>query len=408
MSIARFEKAVKNIWIAIFYFLCFNKNMQSLIVIIIGLLVIGALFYFGPFPEHGQELTPSEKTVSQTQAFLKSAEPSSQSPETKPDISINTYITASPEEGEIINETNEVSFEFRAEVSPKETEGGITFETKIEGLDEDWKKTYSGKRTINFPSGPQEYTFLVRAKIKDFVDQTPAERTFKINTSPYFEKVKISQVRAGSTSRLSLIKLTTYLEKEEEINITGWQIEGRRGDFTIPQGVEKYPSIYSRFSPGLAKDIIIKQSEKIYLSSGSSPLGNDIDFKTNECMGYLTNYYDFPVSISKNCPKPTREEISHLQPCCQEFILDLSRCEIPDFFGNLIVSRDSECVSYLTKNFNYNGCLKNYSQDDDFLEDEWHLFTGRDLVVKECYDTLCLQDQNGLVIDTYQLYGTCK
>jgi len=407
--------------------------MQPIAVFIILALIVGGFFYFGQLP--GQEEIPEVQEVpsqveenipSKTQTFLgavssalkPAAKPTSEpapkpetesakkSEESEPTISVNTYIISGPEKGEVIAETNKVTFEFKAKVSPRETKGKITFETKIKELDEDWKKTSSKKRTITLPSGPEEYTFLVRAKIKDVVDPTPAKRTFKINTSPYFGKVTISSARAETSSRSSLITLTTSFEEGEKINITGWRIRGRKGGFTIPSGIEKYKPYYN---PIPDESIFIDQSGKIYLSGDSNPLGGGRNFRSNKCLGYLTNYRDFPTPVSKNCPKPEKEEISHLEPCCQKFILSLGRCEIPEYWKNSRISNDSECVTYINKNLNYGGCYRKHSKDEDFLGDRWHIYMNKNFVLSGDCDTLYLRDQNGLIVDTYD-YGRliCK
>ena len=383
--------------------------MQPIVVFMIIAVVLVGYVYFGHLPKPGEELPQPQETLTQTQesvpaktqTFLGSVKSATEPSEPKPTISINTYITSGPEEGEVLEETNKVTFEFKAGVLPEETGGRIIFETKVEGFDENWKETSSNQRTINFPSGPKEYTFLVRAKIKDVIDKTPTERTFKINTSPYFEKIKISSVNSQTSSRSSLITLNTYLEKEEEINITGWQIRGKRGSFTIPQGIEKYNPYYN---PVPDENIFIKRSDRIYLSGASNPLGRGRNFRPNKCIGYLDNYRDFPIPLSKNCPKPTSGEISHLDPCCQEFILRLGRCTIPDYSSNLRISTDSECVVYLIDNFHYADCYRKYSRDEDFVENNWHIYMNSNIVVSDNCDTLYLRDQNGLLVNKYS-YG---
>lgn len=319
---------------------------------------------------------------------------------------IDTYITSGPEEGGVIEETNQVTFEFEAEISPEEKKNTISFETKIEGFDDKWISTSTKKRTVTLPSGPKSYTFLVRAKTKDAVDLIPAKRTFKINTSSYFGKVKISTVQIQTSSRPSLITLNTYLKNEEEINITGWNIRGKANSFTIPSGIEIYQPGYN---PVPEENIFVKQGDIIYLSGGSSPFGRGRNFRPNKCLGYFTNYYDFIISLPKNCPKPTRDEISFLDPCCQEFILRLNSCQAPDYSNNIKVSLDSECVSYLDKNFNYDGCFYQHSRDDDFLGKNWYIYLNENIAVSNNCDTLYLRDENGLVVDKYS-YGQpiCK
>ena len=391
--------------------------MQSIFAFIIIIVALAAFSFFGQPPKQEGELPQLQETLTQTQesaspktqTFLESAKPAesvSESSEPKSTISINTHITSGPEEGEVIEKTNRVTFEFKAKTSPEEIEGRVIFETKMEGFDEDWKETSSNQRTITFPSGPKEYTFLVRAKIKDVADPTPAERTFKINTSLYFNRVKISSTRTKTSSRPSLITLRTYLKQGEEINITGWQIKGKRGSFVIPGGIEKYKPYYN---PVPTEDIFIEQGDIIYLSGASNPFGRGRNFRPNKCLGYFMHYHDFPIPLSRNCPKPTEEEISHLDPCCQIFIQRLRRCEIPDYSCNLSVSGDPECTSYLTDNFNYGDCYRKYSKDEDFIGNNWHIYMNRNFIVSNDCDILYLRDQNGLFINKYS-YGraVCK
>lgn len=366
--------------------------------IVVAAIVVSSFFDFEQFSTNETQENVPQKQSSRKQALTEFIGPAAIVEPKKPVILINTYITAGPEEGEIIEETNRVIFEFEAKISPKETEGRVSFETKIEGLDDDWQKTSSQKRIINLPLGPKEYTFLVRAKIKDLIDSTPAKRTFKINVSPYFGKIKISRVKPQISSRPSLITLRTYLEKEEKINITGWRTRGRKGNFIIRQGIEKYSPLYGY---SIAKDILIRRGDTIYLINDSSPLGGNKNFRLNKCFGYLLNSFDFYPSFSKNCPLPNKlEEISHLNEYCQEFILHIRRCEIPDYFNDRRIRSDLECRTHIDENFNYWSCFKNYSRDEDFLKNYWYIYSGHN-IVSELHDTLYLRDQNGLLVDKY-------
>jgi len=374
-----------------------------------------------PGPESGPESSPapspapspgsgSSPSTSPSSNPSPSPSPSPTPLDQEPSVSINTYIVSGPEKGEIIEETNRVTFEFKSKISPEETEGYVKFETKVEGIDNDWKSTYSSQRTINFPSGPKEYTFLVRAKINNIVDLTPAKRTFKINTSPYFEKVKIYRVRIPSSYYpSSLISLNSYLTREEEINITGWRIEGKKGGFTIPQAIEKYNHFfYSQLSNENLplKDILVKYTDKIHLSSALNPLGRNKNFRLNKCFGYLAEKRDFAIDFYNSCPRPKRddEEILNLDTCCQKYILEKGTCEIPEYWENPRVAGDSECVDYILDNLNYIGCYNNYSKDEDFLKNEWHIYMNRDFVSPGLH-MLYLRDQNGLLVDKH-LYGS--
>lgn len=219
-----------------------------------------------------------------------------------------------------------------------------------------------------------------------------AEKT--TNISPYSGKVKISAIQAKSHSYPSLITLNYWLKEGEEINITKWRIKSNEKKFTIPQAIEKYKS------SATPRDIILKQYGSVYLIGSSSDLGRNKNFRLNKCFGYLDQYHRFYPSIYTYCPKPSLEEISHLNPYCQEFILRLPRCEIPDYSDNSKIERDSECISYLEDNFNYSGCFKKYSKDKDFLMNYWYVYTFTN-IAHELHDTVYLYDQNGLPVDKY-------
>lgn len=378
----------------------------------IFLLIIALIFSFSPsVPPSTQKAeisqsveVPFEEKEEIPESIIQTtpiSEPAIKLVTTKPSILMDTYIVSGPKEGEVIEETTKVTFGFDAKVFPKEIENQLAFETKIEQLNEDWILTIKRERTIILPSGPKAYTFLVRAKIQNSVDITPARRTFIINASPHFGKVKISNVEIENRYYPSLVTLSTQLGQGEKISITGWSIKGKKGAFTIPQGIEKYyPGYYSIPS----ENIIIQQNDTIYLSGSSSPLGRNGNFRPNKCMGYLANYQEFPIPLSLICPRPTGEEISHLDPCCKDFILRMGTCAIPDYSNNYRVSQDLECTSYLNNYFNYASCFYQHSRDENFLENSWHIYLNSNFLVTNDCDTLYLRDQNGFFVDKFS-YG---
>ncbi len=318
----------------------------------------------------------------------------------QPQILLDTYITEGPKEGEIIEESTRVTFRFGGLVIYGNKEENIYFETFIEGFDTKWIATRSDYRTVDLPVTSRYYTFMVRARTKNGVDYTPAQRTFKINVSPYFGKVKISSV--GS----SLITLRTNLSKDETIDITGWKISGKGGIFVIPKGAEKY---YSFPNLPVLADIIVRQGDTIYISGSANPLGQGMNFRVNKCMGYLSYNKSFPVSIGGSCPKPSQGEISHLSPCCQQFITRSVNCGIPDYSQKVDIMYDQECTSYLEEHFNYNACFLEYSKDKDFLKNSWYLFMNKSITVKNNCDTMKLYDSSGRVVSQFSYgYPVCK
>jgi len=313
---------------------------------------------------------------------------------------LDTKITVGPKEGSTIEETNSVTFEFEGSIIPQDRVR-ITYETYIAGIDEYWKPTTSAKRTIKLPTGPKQYTFLVRSKYKGERDYTPASRTFITNTSPYYGKVDISSVRKGTSSSKLLITLRPKLSTGEEINLTGWRIEGELGGFDIPLGIEEVP-VAVNFTP--LDHITIHRGDTVYLSAEKSPFGKKVSFKPNICMGYLKQYYTFPLSVPSSCPdKPTERELRYFRVECQDFILhdiNFSSCTVPSHANNAAVATDSECLSYIENHFNYRACSILHKNDSDYLKNTWHVYMETDFT-RDRHDTLKLLDKDRRIVDTY-------
>ncbi|MCX6761181.1 MAG: hypothetical protein NTZ84_03730 [Candidatus Nealsonbacteria bacterium] len=100
-----------------------------------------------------------------------------------PEALIDTLIVSGPKNNEIITDTDQVTFKFRARVYPESIGSNIVFETKVSGIDSDWQETGSNSRTIRLKTGTNKYTFSVRAKSGGFIDNTPETRTFTATVS---------------------------------------------------------------------------------------------------------------------------------------------------------------------------------------------------------------------------------
>ena len=228
--------------------------------------------------------------------------------------------------------------------------------------------------------------------IKEIPTSTSTQE--KTDISPYYGKVKISSIQSETEYRPSLIRLRVNIYPGDKINITGWRIKTRKGEIIIPQGIEKYQS---NISP---RDIVIKESLYIYLIGDSDPLGRNKNFRVNKCFGYLKSRYSFYRPFYTYCPKPKLEDISHLNPYCQEFILRLPRCEIPDYSDNTKIMFDMECRNYIDTKFNYRSCFKDLSRDEDFLTNYWYVYRDTN-IIEPLHDTIYLYDPNGLLVDKY-------
>ena len=210
-------------------------------------------------------------------------------------------------------------------------------------------------------------------------------------------EVKISSIRIQTLSSPSLITLyTNNLQKDEKINITGWEIKTKNGSFLISKGLEK-------------EDIIIKQGDRIYISSDPSPfLEKDKNFRPNKCMGYLSSSHKFTIPLPQTCPRPQSDKLpAYLNYWCKEYINTLGSCQAPTYDGlaKYELFKDDNCMSYLNTNLNYNGCFLNYQKDQNFYSREWHIYLDRrDKEIfpwNNEFDTLYIKDKNGLIVDKY-------
>ena len=97
--------------------------------IIILAIAIASLFYFGPKNIWESVRQPRMPTLVQEESYNPNLRKGSLvdiiEPETA--FSINTFIVAGPEEGETIEETNKVTFEFESEIFPEEINLKVSF-----------------------------------------------------------------------------------------------------------------------------------------------------------------------------------------------------------------------------------------------------------------------------------------
>lgn len=340
--------------------------------------------------------TGGKKTVSQgSQSSFQSA----------PSIFLDTVITDGPSEGARLIQTTTATFEFSGHITSEDTGDTIKFDTKIVGFDEDWKSTSKTQRKVTLPPGIQNYTFLVRAKVGGVVDPTPASRTFQIYTSPYFAKVDISRVTIPTKTRNSKITLSTKLASDEKVNITGWKFETQIDKYTIPQGVVLFTG---DVSTNKREDIVLRSRQKAVIESRHNPLANNINFRVNECFGFLEEEFNTSLPESNRCPKDfefTKGEVSQYSPACQDFLLNkVKGCKIPDYSQNTAIFADFSCV-VLLKNlkdkFTYGYCLQQFSDEENFIKNTWYIYNEGDEFLRGGHDRIILLDENSLFVDKF-------
>lgn len=303
-----------------------------------------------------------------------------------------TSIISGPAEGEVIKDEAVAVFHFIGTWDGDQS--NISFETKISEIDSDWQSTSVSSRSIELLSGDHTYTFQVRAKTSDGIyDLTPAQRTFRAVISSAMGKVKIISVSPGKYPN-QIMKITIRNDADASVDVTGWTIESTSGKISIPQATELYdPTILATAN---SADITLKKSDYLYVFGESSPM--DLNFKLNKCFGYLNSTYNFNPDLPNQCPTPDRSEMTGTSLACQNYILRLSSCEIPNA-QELNDLNDSTCSSFANSRLTYNGCISRYRYDADFYKNEWYIYVGTNFV-KEKEESVILRDGNGLLVDS--------
>ncbi len=227
---------------------------------------------------------------------------------------------------------------------------------------------------------------------------TPPEGFTAAQLSPYYGEVKIGNVSAASSwSSLAQFSLTaSYGGSESPIDVTGWVLKSNRGGATIPTAAADYnPSGFE--SSG---DILLRSGDTLNVYSSVSPVG--VNFRMNQCIGYLNNQYKFSPSLPQNCVSVyDRSEIVTFSGACQNYILSLWSCSVPtpDQINNF--SGEPACQAILNSRFNYNTCYSRHRFDSGFFTNEWRVWIGGLINFDPSHDRILLFDRDGLLVDEY-------
>jgi hypothetical protein len=277
------------------------------------------------------------------------------------------------------------------------------FEVWLIGFDTAWKES-SSQVTYNLPPGKKAYSFLARAKNKNNeVDLSAAVRNFTLQVSPYYGKLKISNVSYGGYNNKSQYEKLSISNQnaDGQVDITGWRIVANRSNlaFVIPTGANildpRSISAYDRIS--LRKG----GSAEIYVGK-RSPVG--VNFQENSCTGYMSNLFEGYDSLSGSgsCPLPDRSEFERYSIECRTYLRGISSCRIPQLeyyrFAN-----DPDCRDFVIKNYNYQACVSRARGKAEFYSGKWKIYLNRgDGIMDDLNDTILLYDSQGLLVDRYK------
>jgi len=219
-------------------------------------------------------------------------------------------------------------------------------------------------------------------KVPSWIDST--------KISPYFRKIKMTSLRAGSPSSMGHVILGTFISGDEKINVTGWQIRAKYGGIYVPRAVVVYPAV------GIPKesDIILEKGQRLVLYTTISPIG--VNLRMNRCIGYLNNTIRFSPSLPRQCPKPDVGILRNFSSQCENYARSIGTCQVP-LTNPPIPNYDYQCREYLSQ-FNYKDCVSKLWGGSSFLLSEYRAWVGT-IFLDRSHDRVQLLDSQGLVVD---------
>lgn len=184
------------------------------------------------------------------------------------------------------------------------------------------------------------------------------------------------------------------------ILLTGMLLKSRMtgNQANIGEGVNLY---YSNTINQTAP-IFIYPGQTADIITGRSPIG--YSFRTNKCIGYLNNYYqNFVIAPYSNCPAiinyPLPSRPNAFNDDCLNFLKSIGSCQTSFSFPSNLTY---DCKNFITDRANYTRCVADFSNDGDFLGNNWNIYLGRDgSLWKTQREIIDLVDSRGNVISTY-------
>jgi hypothetical protein len=237
-----------------------------------------------------------------------------------------------------------------------------------------------------------------KADIRDL--KSELEKIENSANSKYKGKITISSSSGAKQSSpdKERIELKVSSNVEEKIKITGWRLESAVSGVGDNIDGGTYLPYSAQINNEL--DIFVGAGDKIIITTGRSPLGTS--FRLNLCTGYFEQFQDFDPSIRKTCPKPI-DELPNLGPglefeACYEFVRKLPRCEM--YLKELPLKTGGACLNFITEDLNYNNCVSDHKEDENFYSNEWRIFLGRSSELwKNKRELIKLIDNEGKVVD---------
>lgn len=240
-----------------------------------------------------------------------------------------------------------------------------------------------------------------------------------VDRSPYADKVKVRIGNADTEEDVQREYITLHAlpRNEAPISITGWKVQNAERVIEKSSGrsnvipadtvvIPKGAAIVRNTGNSPVGDIILNPGDVAYLITGEAPevfpaLLN-VSFRTNVCVGYFADDYDFTPPISERCPNP--EDVpgaSTFGNQCFDFIEDIRDCEVPSEQELIEKGLSNSCRTFIQDTYDYQGCVTAYKRNPDFLDNEWYVYLEYlvDELWHESGDTITIFDKEGRIVD---------
>jgi hypothetical protein len=233
-----------------------------------------------------------------------------------------------------------------------------------------------------------------------------------IKTSPYVGMINIKSVKRSSKNDPNdeYIILEASKDAPDGMFLDDFKIRS----LVTGQVVGIPDAVYLPFTNDLnyKQPVRVAPKARYYIISGKSPLG--YSFRTNKCIGYLSQFQKFRPSLKQNCPKAIDEKLpeapNQLNDNCLDYLNSMSSCKIHVYKSSdpVVIARDKfsklsiECQRFIEEKTGYSNCIKLHRNDSDFYTEDWRIYLNRGTTNwKKKREIIQLLDQNDKVVSQY-------
>ena len=238
-----------------------------------------------------------------------------------------------------------------------------------------------------------------QSKIEELKKQIQVEEENK-NASVYKGEVTLSYSNRSGDPTQEYLTIKAAKGSNQIIPVTGWRVKSlcSGNSVTIPKGTY----LFFTGTVNSEEEIRLAGGDTLYLVSGTSPIG--INFKSNKCSGYLTQFQNFVPYINNICPAPRNEDLSSIpgrviNDACFDYIENFPACKTQT--DPLPQTWSTECYNFIYNKINYPSCVNTHKSDPDFYQPEWRVYLKYSTRLwKNSREAIVLYDNLGKVVDT--------